>query len=81
MKSSPRRQNQDYEDSSVKSISADTIRLFNSIVIELTTELIHRAIALQEQEYQMKGRIKVWHTDTNDEVCGLMMVLKIVHIH
>lgn len=42
------------------SISADTIRLMTAIIVEFTTEVVHRTIIRGEQEKHMKGGIKVY---------------------
>lgn len=49
------------------SISVHTIRLLTAVVVEHTTEAIHKAVIVQEQETKIKGKIKVWRHD-HDEV-------------
>ena len=54
----------------VNSISADTLGLLRSILVEFTTQIIHRALILHEQDVHMKGEIKVWRSKADPKVCA-----------
>ncbi|KAJ7497315.1 hypothetical protein FB451DRAFT_1210947 [Mycena latifolia] len=52
----------------VSSISPDTIKLLHAILLDFTSTVVHRAISMREQEINLKGKIKVWRLDKEDEI-------------
>ncbi|KAK0195587.1 hypothetical protein F5146DRAFT_1026226 [Armillaria mellea] len=48
------------------SISADTFRLLHAIIVEFTTNVIHRSIVYREQDNLLKANKKVWKDDKHD---------------
>ncbi|PBK74359.1 hypothetical protein ARMSODRAFT_951991 [Armillaria solidipes] len=47
-------------------ISADTFRLLHAIIVEFTTNVIHRSIIYREQDNLLKANKKVWKDDKHD---------------
>lgn len=47
-------------------ISADTFRLLHAIIVEFTTNVIHRSIVYREQDNLLKANKKVWKDDKHD---------------
>lgn len=47
-------------------IAADTFRLLHAIIVDFTTDVIHRSIVYREQDNLLKANKKVWKGDKHD---------------
>jgi len=67
--SSFRSYRQNYASSSkqlLTSMSSNVLHVFNAIVIDFTTELVHRSIIFKEQEMKIKSDTKAWGSLTRE---------------